>query len=140
MQLINHEVIAALSYYESCEKVAKLYAPQGAISEVEDEVMEQLYKETKEAKQRLIKILEGPYASRSAASNRAAGIVRAKAAGKYRGRKPILNEVILEAKKLIAEGVSKREVASQLGIAESTLYRYLSQPQLTLEVLNGHTN
>jgi len=55
----------------------------------------------------------------------AIGISRAKAEGKYTGRKPLVPTVIQMAKGLIAGGMSKAAVAHQLKIGESTLYRYL---------------
>jgi DNA invertase Pin-like site-specific DNA recombinase len=53
------------------------------------------------------------------------GINRAKAEGKYQGRKPINSEIIESAKTLIAAGTTKQKVADQLGIGVATLYRYL---------------
>ena len=55
----------------------------------------------------------------------AIGIARAKAEGKYTGRKPLDLNVIQTAKNLIASGMSKAAVPHQLKIGESTLYRYL---------------
>jgi DNA invertase Pin-like site-specific DNA recombinase len=54
------------------------------------------------------------------------GIERAKAEGKYKGKKPLDQAVISTAKALIAQGMKKRDVAKQLKIGESTLYKYLS--------------
>lgn len=51
------------------------------------------------------------------------GINRAKAEGKYAGRKPVDMEIIESAKALLATGMTKRKVAKQLGIGEATLYR-----------------
>ena len=55
----------------------------------------------------------------------AIGIARAKAEGKYTGRKALDPTVIKTAKDLIAGGMSKSATAHQLKIGESTLYRYL---------------
>ena len=55
------------------------------------------------------------------------GINRAKAeGGKYVGRKKLDSAVIKTAKSLLASGMSKKAVASQLNIGESTLYKYLA--------------
>jgi len=54
------------------------------------------------------------------------GIERAKAEGKYQGRKALDQSVIKTAKDLIANGMSKAKVAKQLSIGESTLYKYLA--------------
>lgn len=53
------------------------------------------------------------------------GIERAKAEGRYKGRKALDQAVIDTAKDLIAKGMKKKEVAKQLKIGESTLYKYL---------------
>lgn len=55
------------------------------------------------------------------------GINRAKAENKYKGRKALAPEVIATAKGLLSNGMSKRQVAQQLKIGESTLYKYLSE-------------
>lgn len=54
------------------------------------------------------------------------GIERARAEGRYRGRKPLDPAVVKTAKSLLAQGMSKKDVASQLKIGESTLYKYLA--------------
>ena len=54
------------------------------------------------------------------------GIAKAKADGKYKGRKPKLDANQVEAmKKRIADGESKASVAKSLGITRTTLYEYL---------------
>ncbi|WP_044412220.1 recombinase family protein [Thiomicrospira microaerophila] len=53
------------------------------------------------------------------------GINRAKAEGKFKGRKPINDAVIQSAKVLINSGMTKEAVAKQLGIGVATLYRRL---------------
>jgi DNA invertase Pin-like site-specific DNA recombinase len=55
------------------------------------------------------------------------GINRAKAEGKYNGRKPVDSDIIESAKVLLLSGRTKKDVAKQLGIGEATLYRYLSK-------------
>jgi DNA invertase Pin-like site-specific DNA recombinase len=57
----------------------------------------------------------------------AIGIIRAKAEGKYTGRKAIDQVVIAKAKELVSKGMTKAGVAKQLNIGESTLYKYLTQ-------------
>jgi len=54
------------------------------------------------------------------------GINRAKAAGLYTGRKSLDPAVLKTAKNLLEQGMSKRAVARQLNIGESTLYKYLA--------------
>jgi DNA invertase Pin-like site-specific DNA recombinase len=57
----------------------------------------------------------------------AIGVARAKAEGKYKGRKAIDEVVVAQAKELISKGMTKKAVAKQLNIGESTLYKYLAQ-------------
>lgn len=54
------------------------------------------------------------------------GVIRAKAAGKYKGRKPIDAERRNKVIQLVSEGITKANIASQLGIGEATIYRILS--------------
>ena len=54
------------------------------------------------------------------------GIYRAKAEGKYKGRKAIDDDIIESAKLLLDAGKTKKDVAKQLGIGEATLYRRLA--------------
>jgi DNA invertase Pin-like site-specific DNA recombinase len=54
------------------------------------------------------------------------GINRAKAEGKYKGRKAVDQIVIDQAKELVAKGMTKKAVSNQLNIGESTLYKYLA--------------
>ena len=54
------------------------------------------------------------------------GINRAKAEGRYKGRKALDPVVVKTAKDLVASGMKKKDVASQLKIGESTLYKYLA--------------
>ena len=56
----------------------------------------------------------------------AIGIAKARANGKYKGRKALPATIINKANKLIAKGMKKKEVARQLNIGESTLYKYLA--------------
>lgn len=56
----------------------------------------------------------------------AIGIAKARAAGKYKGRKAIPAKIVKKAQSLIAKGMKKKDVASTLNIGESTLYKYLA--------------
>ena len=51
------------------------------------------------------------------------GIAKAKALGKYKGRKPTAREKATEIRQLVSEGVSKRETAKRLGVSERSVYR-----------------
>jgi DNA invertase Pin-like site-specific DNA recombinase len=53
------------------------------------------------------------------------GINRAKAEGKFKGRKPIDDSIIQSARVLVDSGMTKEAVAKQLGIGVATLYRRL---------------
>jgi len=53
------------------------------------------------------------------------GVAKAKAAGKYKGRKPISSKRRQEVLRLAAEGMSKASIARKIGIGEATVYRIL---------------
>ena len=57
----------------------------------------------------------------------AEGIARAKARGIYKGRKPVPDEKIEQARQLISQGVPKARVARDLGISRSSLYKHLGE-------------
>jgi len=58
------------------------------------------------------------------------GVAKAKAAGKYKGRKPISSERQVEVIRLAAQGMSKANIARKVGIGEATVYRILkAQPK-----------
>ena len=57
----------------------------------------------------------------------AEGIARAKARGIYKGRKPVPDEKIEQARQLISQGVPKARVARDLGISRSSLYKHIEQ-------------
>jgi DNA invertase Pin-like site-specific DNA recombinase len=54
------------------------------------------------------------------------GIAKAKAAGKYKGRKPTAREKAAEVHRLRAAGVPAAEIAAQLGIGRASAYRILA--------------
>lgn len=53
------------------------------------------------------------------------GVAKAKAEGKYKGRKPISSTRKKEVIRLATEGLSKANIAKQLKIGEATVYRIL---------------
>ena len=55
------------------------------------------------------------------------GIARARAAGKYRGRKPTARARADEIRALRAEGVGATEIARRLGIGRASVYRILAE-------------
>lgn len=55
------------------------------------------------------------------------GIAKAKAAGKYRGRKPIQTDRRAEVLRLAAAGMAKARIAQELKIGEATAYRILAK-------------
>ena len=54
------------------------------------------------------------------------GVAKAKAAGKYKGRKPTSDAIRQEVIRLAGEGTTKAVIASQLRIGEATMYRILA--------------
>ena len=58
------------------------------------------------------------------------GIAIAKAEGKYKGRKPSFTpEQAKLARKMVADGQSKTEVAAHFGVSRTTLYKVLQGKQ-----------
>ena len=55
------------------------------------------------------------------------GVAKAKAAGKYKGRKPISLDKQQQVLNLVSERISKAQVARQVGIGEATVYRILKK-------------
>ena len=53
------------------------------------------------------------------------GVARAKAEGKYKGRKPTARARAAEVKALMADGVRPVEIARRLGIGRASVYRVL---------------
>jgi DNA invertase Pin-like site-specific DNA recombinase len=52
------------------------------------------------------------------------GIAKAKAAGKYKGRKPTARATCSEVKRLRSEGIGATTIAKQLGISRASVYRF----------------
>jgi DNA invertase Pin-like site-specific DNA recombinase len=59
------------------------------------------------------------------------GVAKAKAAGKYKGRKPLATELRQEVVALAAHGVAKAQIARQLNIGEASVYRILAADKKT---------
>ena len=55
------------------------------------------------------------------------GIAKAKAEGKYKGRKPIAKEKVEEVLQLLSQGTTKREVARRLQVSERSIYRIVKE-------------
>lgn len=55
------------------------------------------------------------------------GVAKAKMAGKYKGRKPIADELRQKVIELATTGLSKVNIAKQLKIGEATIYRILKK-------------
>jgi len=55
------------------------------------------------------------------------GVAKAKAAGKYRGRKPISLDRRQEIISLVKNGMSKADTARHIGVGEATVYRILKK-------------
>lgn len=54
------------------------------------------------------------------------GIAKAKAEGKYLGRKPTVRRRAAEIRELLSAGIAKRQIAKELGVSERSIYRVLS--------------
>ena len=54
------------------------------------------------------------------------GVARAKAAGKYKGRKPIALEQRTEVLRLAALKLTKASIAQKLSLGEASIYRILA--------------
>jgi DNA invertase Pin-like site-specific DNA recombinase len=55
------------------------------------------------------------------------GIAKAKADGKYKGRKPTARAKADDVRRLKSEGVGATEIAKELGIGRASVYRILSE-------------
>ncbi|MFB3103434.1 MAG: recombinase family protein, partial [Pseudomonadales bacterium] len=56
----------------------------------------------------------------------AEGIARAKAEGKYRGRKPTAMEKRPEVQQLTEQGFNPSQISKKLGVSRSSVYRALA--------------
>ena len=54
------------------------------------------------------------------------GVAKAKIAGKYKGRKPLTDELRQEVVCLAAGGMAKTHIARQLKVGEASVYRILA--------------
>lgn len=54
------------------------------------------------------------------------GIAKAKAEGRYKGRKPTARLQQDQIRNLLSEGLSKREIADRTGLSERSVYRVIS--------------
>lgn len=55
------------------------------------------------------------------------GIAKAKAEGKYKGRKPTARAQAAQVKRMLAEGVGATEIARTLGIGRASVYRVAAE-------------
>ncbi len=64
------------------------------------------------------------------------GIVKAKQAGKYKGRKPIAQkpEQLAAIKQALANNTNKSAIAKELNISRATLYKYMVQIHSTITI------
>ncbi|WP_165184087.1 recombinase family protein [Caulobacter soli] len=65
------------------------------------------------------------------------GIAKAKAEGKYRGRKPTAQAKGAEARELAADGLRPDAIAKRLGISRASAYRLLAQEPPTATLVDG---
>jgi DNA invertase Pin-like site-specific DNA recombinase len=61
------------------------------------------------------------------------GIARAKAAGRYKGRKPLGVTKVAEIRRLKADGLRPSEIARQLKVGRTSVYKYLDGIRLAVE-------
>jgi DNA invertase Pin-like site-specific DNA recombinase len=61
------------------------------------------------------------------------GIARAKAAGRYKGRKPLGAAKIAEIRRMKADGARPADIARQLRIGRTSVYKYLDGTRLAAE-------
>jgi DNA invertase Pin-like site-specific DNA recombinase len=55
------------------------------------------------------------------------GVAKAKAAGRYKGRKPTARAKSAEIVRLACEGVKREDIAKRLGVGVASVYRVLAQ-------------
>jgi DNA invertase Pin-like site-specific DNA recombinase len=65
------------------------------------------------------------------------GIAKAQAEGKYKGRAPTARAKAAEVLRLAGEGVTKAEIARQLGIGEASVYRILREGPAPVNLTAG---
>lgn len=58
------------------------------------------------------------------------GIAKAKAEGKFKGRKPLSKEIIDEVARLADTRITRKNLAEKLGIGEATIYRVLKEVRI----------
>jgi DNA invertase Pin-like site-specific DNA recombinase len=58
------------------------------------------------------------------------GIAKAKSEGRYKGRKPIAQDLRHKVLKLAAEGATRKAIALQFSIGEASVYRILATKRL----------
>jgi DNA invertase Pin-like site-specific DNA recombinase len=61
------------------------------------------------------------------------GIARAKAAGRYKGRKPLGATKVAEIRRMRADGLRPADIARQLRIGRTSVYKYLDGIRLAVE-------
>lgn len=66
------------------------------------------------------------------------GVAKAKAAGKYKGRKPLDDALREEVARLADSGSTKSKIARQLNIGEATVYRILSAKKKSRQESGGN--
>ncbi|WP_096786843.1 recombinase family protein [Rhodobacter sp. CZR27] len=57
------------------------------------------------------------------------GIAKAKAEGKYKGRRPTAKSKACDVRALLADGLTKREVAQRLCISERSIFRMIKEKE-----------
>jgi DNA invertase Pin-like site-specific DNA recombinase len=61
------------------------------------------------------------------------GIARAKTAGRYKGRKPLHGTRIAEIRRIRADGLRPADIARQLRVDRTSVYKYLDGAHLAAE-------
>ena len=65
------------------------------------------------------------------------GIARAKAAGRYKGRKPLAVTKVTEIRRMRDDGVRPADIARQLKIGRTSVYKYLESTRASSELSAG---
>jgi DNA invertase Pin-like site-specific DNA recombinase len=58
------------------------------------------------------------------------GIAKAKAEGKFKGRKPLSQDIINEVSRLCETRITRKKMAERLDIGEATVYRVLKEAKI----------